>query len=403
MKSNRRASRLRAFLVFAAVLAIVAVVIVLGIVPRLRARQALREETNRLAIPVVTVVRPQREAPSEEVILPGNIQAFIDAPLYARTSGYLKRWYADIGTHVREGQLLAEIETPEVDQQLQPARADLATGEANLKLSQITATRYSTLFKTDSVAKQDVDNAVQDAEAKAAMVKSEQANVRRLEQLVSFEKIYAPFDGVVTARNTDIGQLIDSGSSGGSTRELFHVAAVRKLRVFVSVPQIYSHDTVPGIKGDLTLPELPGRRFQGTLVRTADAMDPVTRTLLVEVDVVNSTGLLFPGAYTEVHFKIGSNVSTLLIPSSSLIFRSEGLRVASIANGNHAALIPVELGRDFGNEVEVLSGLSENASVVLTPPDSLVDGQVVRVVEAKPGEQAQKPAQGGSNTAARPR
>jgi RND family efflux transporter MFP subunit len=403
MKSNRTASRLRAFLVFAIVLVIVAVVVILGIVPRLRARQALREETNRLAIPVVTVVRPQREAPSEEVILPGNIQAFIDAPIYARTSGYLKRWYADIGTHVKEGQLLAEIETPEVDQQLQQARADLATGEANLKLSQITATRYSTLFKTDSVAKQDVDNAVQDAEAKAAMVKSEQANVRRLEQLVSFEKIYAPFDGVVTARNTDIGQLIDSGSSGGSTRELFHVAAVRKLRVFVNVPQIYSHDAIPGIEGDLTLPELPGRRFRGTLVRTADAMDPVTRTLLVEVDVVNSTGLLFPGAYTEVHFKIGSNVPTLLIPASALIFRSEGLRVAMIANGNHAALIPVVLGRDFGNEVEVLSGLSENASVVLTPPDSLVDGQVVRVVEAKPGEQTQKPAQGGPSTAARPR
>ncbi len=221
--------------------------------------------------------------------------------------------------------------------------------------------------------------------------------------MVSFEKIYAPFDGVVTARNTDIGQLIDPGSSAGSTRELFHVAAVRKLRVFVNVPQVYSHDAIPGIKADLTLPELPSRRFQGTLVRTADAMDPATRTLLVEVDVVNSTGLLFPGAYTEVHLKIRSNIPTLLIAASSLIFRSEGLRVATIVNGNHAALVPIVLGRDFGNEVEVVSGLSENASVVLTPPDSLVDGQEVRVVESKPGEGTQKPAQSGPNTAARPR
>jgi RND family efflux transporter MFP subunit len=227
--------------------------------------------------------------------------------------------------------------------------------------------------------------------------------VRRLEQLVAFQKVFAPFDGVITARNTDIGQLIESGSSGGPTRELFHIVSVRKLRVFVNVPQIYSHDTVRGIKADLTLPELPGRRFQGTLVRTTDAIDPATRTLLVEVDVVNSTGLLFPGAYTEVHFKIKSDVSTLLIPSSSLIFRSEGLRVGTIANGNHAALTPIVLGRDFGNEVEVVSGLSKNAAVILTPPDSLVDGQAVRVVEAKPGEQGRKPAQQGPNAAERPR
>jgi RND family efflux transporter MFP subunit len=403
MKSNRKTSRLRTIIIFALVLAVVAIVIVLGIVPRVRARQALREETNRLAVPVVTIVRPQREAPSEEVVLPGNIQAFIDAPIYARTSGYLKKWYADIGTPVKERQLLAEIETPEVDQQLQQARADLATGEANLKLSQITATRYLSLYKTDSVAKQEVDNAVQDAAAKSATVKSAQANVRRLEQLVSFEKIHAPFDGVITARNTDIGQLIDSGSSSGSTRELFHIAAIRKLRVFVNVPQIYSHDAIPGMAADLTLPELPSRRFQGSLVRTADAMDPATRTLLAEVDVVNSTGLLFPGAYAEVHFKIRSNAQTLLIPATSLVFRSEGLRVATITNGNRAALISVVLGRDFGNEVEIVSGLPEDASVILTPPDSLVDGQVVRVVESSAAEAGQKPADQDPGTLARPR
>jgi RND family efflux transporter MFP subunit len=399
MKSNRRTSRLRAFFILAVVIAIAVVLVILGIIPRVRARQGLREETNRLAVPVVTVVHPRREAPSEEVILPGNIQAFIDAPIYARTSGYLKKWYADIGTHVIEGQLLAEIETPEVEQQLQQACADLATGEANLKLSQITANRYQTLFKTDSVAKQDVDNAVQDAAAKNATVKSQQANVRRLEQLVAFQKIYAPFDGVITVRNTDIGQLIDPGSSGGATRELFHIASVRKLRVFVNVPQIYSHDTIPGIKADLTLPELPGRRFLGTLVRTADAMDPATRTLLVEVDVVNSTGLLFPGAYTEVHFKIKSDGSTLLLPATSLIFRSEGLRVGIIKNGNHAALIPIVLGRDFGNEVEVVSGLPDNASVILTPPDSLVDGQAVHVVDQLAAGESQKPQPGSASSA----
>ncbi|MGI8959560.1 MAG: efflux RND transporter periplasmic adaptor subunit [Bryobacteraceae bacterium] len=400
--ANRKTSRLRAFFVFAVILAMVAGVVVLGVVPRVRARQALREETNHLAVAVVTIVHPQRQMSSEEVILPGNIQAFIDAPIYARTSGYLKKWYADIGTHVKEGQLLGQIEAPEVDQQLQQARADLATGEANLKLSQITANRYLTLFKTDSVAKQDVDNAVQDAAAKNATVKSGEANVRRLEQLVAFEKIYAPFDGVITARNTDIGQLIDSGSSGGATRELFHIASVRKLRVFVNVPQTYSHDTIPGIKADLTLPELPGRRFQGTLVRTADAIGPATRTLLVEVDVVNSTGLLFPGAYTEVHFRMKSKSSTLLLPASSLIFRSEGLRVATVANGNRAALIPIVLGRDFGTEVEVASGLSDDASVILTPPDSLVDGQVVQVVDQKATGESQK-AQPGSGSTAIPR
>jgi RND family efflux transporter MFP subunit len=381
---SRAGSRIRAIVIALAVLAVVALVVAAGILPRLRARQVLRKQTTISAEPVVTVVRPQRENLAEEVVLPGNIQAFIDAPIYARTNGYLKKWYFDIGAHVKKGQLLAEIESPEVDQQLQQAREDLATNQADLKLAQITAERYVGLFKTDSVAKQDVDNAVQNAASKEAVVKAAQANVRRLEQMVSFEKLYVPFDGVVTARNTDIGQLIDSGSSGGPQRELFHVAAIDKLRVFVNVPQVYSHATRPGIKGDLTLPEIPGRRFEGTLVRTADAIDPATRTLLVEVDVVNSTGLLFPGAYTEVHFKIKSNGSTLIIPSNSLVFRSEGLRVPIVVNGNRTALVPVMLGRDFGDRVEVVSGLSSDALVIANPPDSLVNGEIVRVAATKP-------------------
>jgi RND family efflux transporter MFP subunit len=386
---SRRASRIRAIILLVIVLGGVAVLVASGILPRLRARKALLRQTTLEAEPAVTVVRPERGSPGEEIVLPGNIQAFIDAPIYARTNGYLTKWYFDIGAHVKRGQLLAEIESPEVDQQLQQARAELATDEADLRLAQITAERYVGLFKTDSVAKQDVDNAVQNAAAKNAVVKSAQANVRRLEQLVSFEKVYVPFDGVITARNTDIGQLIDSGSAGGTQRELFHVAAVDRLRVFVNVPQVYSHATKPGIKGDLTLPEIAGRRFEGTLVRTADAIDPATRTLLAEVDVVNSTGLLFPGAYTEVHFKIKSNGSTLIIPSTSLVFRSEGLRVPIVVDGNRAKMAPVSLGRDFGNTVEVLSGLSDDAAVIANPPDSLVDGEVVRVVATKPAKTEQ--------------
>lgn len=385
---SKAMSRLRAIVAVLIVLAVAAFVVASGIIPRLRARQELRSQTNAWAEPSVLVIHPQRGAPSEEVILPGNIQAFIDAPIYARTNGYLKKWYFDIGAHVKKGQLLAEIESPEVDQQLQQAREDLNTAEANLKLAQTTAERYVNLFKTDSVAKQDVDNAVQDAAAKNAIVKSAQANVGRLEQMVAFEKIYAPFDGVITARNTDIGQLIDSGSSGGPARELFHIAAIDRLRVFVNVPQIYSHAATPGTKAQLTLPELPGRRFQATLVRTADAMDPSTRTLLTEVDVVNSTGLLLPGSYTEVHFKIKSPRTTLIIPSNCLVFRAEGLRVPTVVNGDRAALVPVLVGRDFGTTIEVLSGLSETSSVIANPPDSLVDGERVHVVQPKPGKTA---------------
>ncbi len=377
---SKIASRMRAIFGLLVAVAIVAALVVFGILPRLRARQVLRDQTNRSAEPAVNIIRPKRGSPAEEVVLPGNIQAFMDAPIYARTNGYLRHWYFDIGAHVRKGQLLADIESPEVDRQLQQAKEDLRTEQANLELAKITATRYVDLFKTDSVSKQDVDNAVQGAAARNATVLSAQANVSRLQQLVDFEKIYAPFDGVVTARNTDVGQLIDSGSSTGATRELFHVAAVDKLRVFVQVPQTYSHEAVPGMKADLTLPELAGRRFPGTLVRTARAIDNVTRTLTVEVDVPNTSGLLFPGAYTEVHFKIKSATPALIIPATSLIFRSQGLRVPVIDSDNRVHLQSVTAGKDFGNTVEILVGLSENAAIVANPPDSLVDGEIVRVV-----------------------
>jgi RND family efflux transporter MFP subunit len=360
-------------------LLIVAAIVVAGIIPRSRAAKALRTETNDLAVPSVSVVHPKLGAPLSEITLPGNIQAFTDSPIYARTNGYLKKWYVDIGARVTSGQLLADIETPEVDQQLDQARADLNTAQANYNLSEITSSRYQDLLKTDSVSKQDVDNANGDFAAKKAMVSSAQYNVKRLEELQSFEKIYAPFEGVITARNTDVGHLINSGNGGPAT-ELFHIAAIRTMRVYINLPQQYSQAAKPGIGADLTLQEFPGRQFQGKLVRTSDAIDVASRTLLVEVDVDNPHGEILPGAYTEVHLKIPSGAPALILPVSSLIFRSDGLQVGTVQNGNRAAIIRITLGRDMGSEIEVVSGLTADDLVISNPPDSLISGETVRVV-----------------------
>jgi RND family efflux transporter MFP subunit len=360
-------------------LIVVGLLVVSGVVPRLRSRKALAAETNELAAPSVMVVEPKRGAPAQEIVLPGNIQAFVDAPIYARTSGYLKRWYFDIGSHVRQGQLLAEIESPEVDQQLSQAQADLETTKQNLHLSQLTANRFSDLIKQDAVSQQDTDNATSDLAAKNSSVKSAQANVDRLKQLVSFEKVYAPFDGVVTARNTDIGQLIDSGAAGGQARSLFQMAAINRLRVFISVPQIYSQAAAPGLKADLTLAEFPGRRFQGTLARTSRSIDPAARTLNVEVDVDNAKGELLPGSYTEVHLRLKDSTPTLTVPVSALLFRQEGLRVAIVQNDHTAKLIPITLGRDFGDFAEVTTGLTGKEQVITNPPDSIINGERLNV------------------------
>ena len=338
------------------VLVVVAVVVALTVLPRIQARNTLAKETQEMAIPSVAVVHPQHTAPAQEVVLPANVQAYIDSPIYARTNGYLQRWYADIGAHVKAGQLLAEIDTPEVNQQLRQALADLATAEANVHLAQITADRYTDLLKSDSVSKQDADNAESDFAAKKSAVQSAQANVKRLEDLQSFEKIYAPFEGVITARNTDVGALIDSGSSGGTRTELFHVAQPGKLRVYVNVPEAYSQAAKPGLTTDLTLSEFPGRTFQGKLVRTADAIDPNTRTLLVEIAVNNPTGELLTGAYAEVHLKLPTAKSSFTLPVDTLLFRSEGLRVV-VVNNNKAELRPITIGHDFGSAVEVIAGL----------------------------------------------
>jgi len=375
-----KGSRVRYVVILAVLLVVVAVLVITGIVPRLRASRALAAETNALAAPTVLVVQPKPGAPSQEIVLPGNIEAFVDSPIFARTNGYLKRWYFDIGSHVKQGQLLADIESPEIDHELSQAQADLGTAQANEHLSEITANRFSDLIKQDAVSQQDTDNAVNDLVARRTAVRSAQANVDRLRQLVAFEKVYAPFDGVVTARNTDIGQLIDSGAAGGPPRSLFQMAAINRLRVFISVPQIYSQAATPGLTADLMFAEFPGRRFQGKLVRTSRAIDPVSRTLNVEVDVDNAKGELFPGAYTEVHLKLKDGLrSTLVIPVSALLFRREGLRVAVAKSDNTAELLPITLGRDFGDVAEVTTGLTGEERVITNPPDSIIDGERLNV------------------------
>ncbi len=378
-----KGSRVRSVVISLIAMFVIAILVITGIIPRLKAKKALAAETNELAAPTVLVVQPKRGAPTQEILLPGNIQAFVDSPIYARTNGYLKHWYFDIGSHVKQGQLLADIESPEVDQQLAQAQADLGTALANVHLSQLTANRFSDLIKQDAVSQQDTDNAVSDLAAKNTAVKSAQANVDRLKQLVSFEKVYVPFDGVVTARNTDIGQLIDSGATGGQARSLFQVAAISKLRVFVNVPQVYSQVAIPGLVADLTFAEFPGRRFQGKLVRTSKAIDPTSRTLNVEVDVDNSKEELFPGAFTEVHLKLKEGVPTLTVPVSALLFRQEGLRVVVAKSDNTAELRSITLGQDFGNFVEISTGLTGQERIVSNPPDSVIDGERLNVETEK--------------------
>jgi RND family efflux transporter MFP subunit len=375
-------------LLVALVLLVVAGAIVAGVVlPRRRARAEVNTETVELATPTVTVIQPKRGANAQEVVLPANMQAWTDAPIYARTNGYLKRWYVDIGARVKAGQLLAEIDTPEVDQQLQQARADLATAQANMRLAGITAARYQDLLKTDSVSKQDADNAAGDFEAKRAMVQSAEANARRLSELQSFERIYAPFSGVITSRNVDVGALIEAGSGTGSTpaRELFHMASTQKLRVYVNVPQAYSQVAKPGLKADLVMQEFQGRRFTGTLITTASAIDMASRTLLAQFEVDNPTGELLPGSYAELHLKLPAVAPSFLLPVNALIFRAEGLQVATVQPDSTILLVTVTLGRDFGNEVEVISGLSGQEQVVVNPPDSIVSGEKVRIAHPAPG------------------
>jgi len=374
------------WLILAVSVIAVAALLVSGIWSRVSARTTLRAETAQAALPAVAVVSPKQTAPADQIILPGNVQPFINSPIYSRTNGYLKKWYFDIGAHVRKGQLLAVIETPEVDQQLQQARSNLLTARANLELAGITKTRYQGLLKSNAVSQQDVDNAVGAYNANESIVEADKAAVEQYSALASFEKIYAPFDGVITARNTDIGDLINSGSSTGVKTDLFHIAQPGKLRVYVNVPEEYSQGIKVGMTANLSLAEFPGRKFDGKLVRTAEDINMTTRTLLVEIDVDNPQGTLLTGSYAEVHLAVPTNASTFLLPVNTLIFRSEGLRVATVKSGK-VVLSDVTPGHDLGTQIEIVSGLKPDDQVIVNPPDSIIAGQEVQIVQAAlPGD-----------------
>ena len=350
-----------------------------GIQSRIDAEKGLEKRVTLSSAAVVNVVHPIRGSDDQAIELPGNTQAFTEAPIYARTSGYLKQWYFDLGAHVKRGQLLAEIETPELDEQLEQAENQLKTAEANLQLAKVTADRWVYLEKSSVVSKQEKDQAVSDLNAKRATADSDRANAARLQKLQAFEQVYAPFDGVITARNTDVGDLIQGDNT--APKELFHLAAVGKLRVYISVPEVYASAIKSGETVTLTLDAFPGENFAGTLVRDSNSIDLTSRTLRVEVDVDNPTGSLLPGAYAFVHWKLPSAARAVTIPTNTLLFRAEGLRVA-VVRGGQAKLVPITIGHDYGSSVEVLSGLTSEDAVVLDPSDSIMDGSAVKIAEA---------------------
>jgi RND family efflux transporter MFP subunit len=363
-----------------------------GEVSRVLARNALGRETLDAAIATVATVKPVKSDLGDSLVLPGTVTAYHEAPIYARTSGYLKDWYADIGARVVKGQVLAEIETPEIDQQLTAAQADLATARANQALADSTNNRWQGLLTTESVSKQDADQKAGDAAAKKAATDSAAANVARLRELESFKRVVAPFDGVVTARNTDVGALINAGQSAGS--ELFHIADTTKLRIYVQVPEAYAAATRPGVPAELRFAERPAKVYAAQTVRTAEALDPTVRTLQVELQLDNAAHEILPGSYTEVRFKLPTDAATLRLPANTVLFRAAGLQVATVDRDKHVKLKSIVQGRDFGSTIEVLSGLDAADVVVLNPPDSLVDGAEVRIA---PGGGVQGNVQGNAS------
>jgi multidrug efflux system membrane fusion protein len=348
---------------------------------RLGERRALAKETEVLAVPSVIVIQPKPEPPQQELVLPSTLEAYTESPIYARTNGYLAHWYKDIGSRVQKGELLADIETPEIDQELMQARASRDQAEAQLNLAKTSAERWETLRKMDAVAQQETDERSSGYTQGQAALASATANVRRLEQLESFKHIYAPFSGIITKRNTDIGALINAGNSG-SNQELFVIAQISPIRVYVDVPELYAPSVRAGLSSTIELPAFPGQHFNGSVVRTADAIDPGTRTLRTEIDVPNRDSRLFPGSYAQVHF--GVNVATvrLSVPVNALLFRAEGPRAAVVGGDGKVHLKPVMIGRDYGTDVEILGGLDPSESIVLNPSDSLEEGQTVHVTKA---------------------
>jgi RND family efflux transporter MFP subunit len=368
------------FVVFFGIVIVLVIVGALLLLQRRSQFKALAENTETMAVPTVAIIHPTPQGGDEDLVLPGTLQAYVESPIYARTNGYLRKWYHDIGSHVEKGDILADIDTPEVDQQLMQARADLVTAQANERLSQITATRYTELLKTDGVSKQEVDNVNGDLEAKRATTQSSEANVRRLEELKSFQRVYAPFSGVITQRNVDIGTLINAGN-GGTSQQLFYLAQTDPIRVYVNVPEAYAPSIRRGLGGYLELTQFPGEKFQGQVVRTAEAIDLSSRTLLTEVDVPNKSGRLLPGGYAQVHLQVKVNQQRLLVPVNSLLFRSEGLRAVVIDANHRVHLQPLQIGRDYGTSLEVLDGLNLADWIVLNPADSIENGQEVHTKE----------------------
>jgi RND family efflux transporter MFP subunit len=387
----------RLFLVLAIIVVVLLLVGGFTLFERKSQFKTLASETEKMAVPSVQVIHPTVAPGQEDLVLPSTTQAYVESPIYARTSGYLQHWYHDIGTRVKKGELLADIDTPEVDQQLSQARADLGTSKANEDLSKITATRFQELIKTDGVSKQEVDNAVGDFAAKKATTASSEANVRRLEELESFKHIYAPFSGVITQRNIDTGNLINAGN-GGAGQALFNLAQTDPIRAYVRVPEVYAPSVHAGLTASLELVQYPGRRFEGRVVRTADAIDLASRTLNTEVDVPNKTGELLPGGYAQVHLGLKATGEHLVVPVNALLFRAEGLRVVIVDDNHKTHLQALSIGRDYGTTLEVLQGLKSTDWIVLNPADSLEENMQVNVKQAKASQQAgdAQPGQGGS-------
>ena len=381
--ANNEAVKRRRLILPVALAAVAAALLALGIVPRLHASTALTEQVYaQREVPVETVA-PTRAPASQELLLPGSVTPYADASIYARTSGYVQHWYADIGTKVKAGQTLADIQTPELDAQLKQARADEATAKANYAFANSTAQRWQTMLKTQSVSQQDTDAKTSDSEAKLAALQSAQANVARLTELVSYEKVTAPFDGVVTVRNVDVGALVTSGGSpglAGMPGELFHIEQTDRLRIFVNVPQDDASSISTGTQLYLTTQQYPGRRFAATVARSANAIDPVSRTLRVEVDVDNHDGALLPGAYAQVHLALQTAHPALELPVSALLFRPDGVTVAVIGKNNTVQLKTVTIGRDFGTYVEIATGVEATDRVINNPGDAISNGEAVRVV-----------------------
>ena len=381
------ASPRKALLIVGVILLVLAVAAVAAVLSRLHDSRVLADETTQNSIPTVAVVHPIAEKPDEELVLPGTLQAYIESPIYARTNGYLLRWYHDIGSHVRQGELLADIDTPEVDQELMQAKAARQQVVAALNLARINADRYQSLRKTDSVSQEEADTQSSGYEQAQANLAAADANVKRLQDLEGFKHVYAPFDGVITRRNVDPGALINAGSSGtGGPRELFDIARTDPLRVYVSVPQAYAPAIHQGVDAVITLQEFPGQKFRGSVARTADAIDTTTRTLLTEVDVPNKDGRLLPGSFGEVHFNPKIDAEKVTIPVNAMLFRKEGAQVAVVGSDGKVQLRNISIGRDYGTTLEIVGGVTENDLIIVNPSDSIEDGEKVNVAAAPRGE-----------------